>query len=65
MPAMRRSLPQKPFLKLRPAQGLHLGSFSLRLESRGWQYDALSAVSAGIYLYLFAGLVQAFAHLVP
>jgi hypothetical protein len=33
----------------------------MRLQSRGWQYDALSAVSAVIYLYLFAGLVQAFA----
>jgi hypothetical protein len=36
----------------------------MHLESRGWQYDALSAVSAGIYLYIFAGMVQAFAHLV-
>ena len=36
----------------------------MRLESRGWQYDALSAVSAGIYFYLFAGVAQAFAQFV-
>ena len=33
----------------------------MRLESRCWQHDALCAVSAGIYFYLFAGVVQAFA----
>jgi hypothetical protein len=34
----------------------------MRIESRCWQHDALSAVSAAIYLYLFAGVVHAFAH---
>jgi len=33
----------------------------MRIERRCWQYDALCAVSAAIYLYLFAGVVNAFA----
>ncbi len=33
-------------------------------ESRCWQHDALSAVSAAIYFYLFGGVVQALAHFV-
>jgi len=36
----------------------------MRLESRGWEYDALSAASLAIYVYLFVGVVQAFAHFV-
>jgi hypothetical protein len=34
----------------------------MRFEGRCWQHDALCAVSAGIYLYLFTGVVHAFAH---
>jgi hypothetical protein len=33
-------------------------------ESRCWQLDALCAVSAAIYFYLFGGVVQALANLV-
>jgi hypothetical protein len=34
----------------------------MREQIRCWQHDALCAVSAAIYFYLFGGVVQAFAH---
>ncbi len=36
----------------------------MRDEGRCWQQDALCAVSAAIYFYLFGGVVQALAQLV-